>query len=222
MTRLEDTVRAPRTYRGEVGEEDGPKAVPDLNGLVASTIATPSYEDEPGGASKGGTDSDTTNKNTNGASNNTNPSGNTGPTAGASSSSSNKNHPALSQEETIELTRKAVENGIQETKRSLAGNEAVSDMVRPKLTIDLGHSHIFRIPELVVDIIKDEVERYGLFAAGRRQRAVTGSVAVLDLMASLIPSPQAVSFQQSTFPSSVSIRRMRSSSLSKYSSEQFS
>ena len=159
-------------YRGEVGEEDGPKAVPDLNGLVASTIATPSYEDEPGQASKGGTDSDTTNKNTNGASNNTNPSGNTGPTAGTGSSSSNKNHAALSQEETIELTRKAVENGIQETKRSLAGNEAVSDMVRPKLTIDLGHSHIFRIPELVVDIIKDEVERYGLFAAERRQRAM--------------------------------------------------
>jgi hypothetical protein len=66
----------------------------------------------------------------------------------------------LTQEETIELTRRAVDNGIQETKRSLAGNEAVSDVVRPKLTIDLGHSHIVQIPETVVDIIKDEVERY--------------------------------------------------------------
>lgn len=65
----------------------------------------------------------------------------------------------LTPEETIELTRQAVENGIQDTKRSLAGNEAVSDVVRPKLTIDLGHSHIAQIPEGVVDIIKDEVER---------------------------------------------------------------
>ena len=66
----------------------------------------------------------------------------------------------LTPEETIELTRQAVENGIQETKRSLAGSEAVSDVVRPKLTIDLGHSNISQIPEGVVDIIKDEVERY--------------------------------------------------------------
>ena len=42
----------------------------------------------------------------------------------------------------------------------VAGSEAVSDVVRPKVTIDLGHSHIAQIPEGVVDIIKDEVERY--------------------------------------------------------------
>lgn len=69
----------------------------------------------------------------------------------------------LTPDETIELTREAVDNGIQETKRSLAGNEDVSDVVRPKLTIDLGHSHIAQIPEGVVDIIKDEVERYSFF-----------------------------------------------------------
>ncbi|KAJ5559893.1 hypothetical protein N7513_002292 [Penicillium frequentans] len=56
----------------------------------------------------------------------------------------------------------AVESGIQDTKRSLAGSEAVTDVVKPKLTIDLGHSHIVRIPEPVVDIIKDEVERLSL------------------------------------------------------------
>ena len=65
----------------------------------------------------------------------------------------------LSQEETLELARRAVKDGIQETKRSLAGNEAVTDVVKPKLTIDLGHSNIVRIPEAVVDLIKDEVER---------------------------------------------------------------
>jgi hypothetical protein len=66
----------------------------------------------------------------------------------------------LSHEETIELARCAVESGIQDTKRSLAGSEAVTDVVKPKLTIDLGHSHIVRIPEPVVDIVKEEVERY--------------------------------------------------------------
>ena len=66
----------------------------------------------------------------------------------------------LTPEETIELARHALESGIQDTKRSLAGSEAVTDVVKPKLTIDLGHSHIVRIPEPVVDIIKDEVERY--------------------------------------------------------------
>ncbi|KAH3269035.1 hypothetical protein KXW23_000071 [Aspergillus fumigatus] len=79
--------------------------------------------------------------------------------------SNNKNSSGprfLTQEETIELARRAVENGILETKRSLAGSEAVSDVVKPKLTIDLGHSNIVRIPEAVVDAIKDEVERLSL------------------------------------------------------------
>lgn len=65
----------------------------------------------------------------------------------------------LSQEETLELAKRAVENGLQETKRSLAGSEAVDDVVRPKLTIDLGHSNIGSIPESLVDVIKDEVAR---------------------------------------------------------------
>ncbi|KAK2780808.1 RAM signaling network component [Onygenales sp. PD_12] len=68
----------------------------------------------------------------------------------------------LSQEETLELTKRAVENGIQETRRSLAGSEAVDDVVRPKLTIDLGHSNIGWVPEAVVDIIRDEVARLSL------------------------------------------------------------
>ncbi|OJD18877.1 hypothetical protein AJ78_01132 [Emergomyces pasteurianus Ep9510] len=72
------------------------------------------------------------------------------------------NKKILSQEETLELTKRAVENGLQETQRSLAGSEAVDDMVRPKLTIDLGHSNIGWIPEAVVDVIKDEVARLSL------------------------------------------------------------
>ncbi|KAI1988087.1 RAM signaling network component [Ophidiomyces ophidiicola] len=68
----------------------------------------------------------------------------------------------LSREETLRLARCAVENGLQETKRSLAGSEAVGDVVRPKLTIDLGHKSISWVPDEIVDIIKDEVARLSL------------------------------------------------------------
>ena len=79
-------------------------------------------------------------------------------------------------EETIDLTRRAVEDGLQETQRSLAGNEAVDDVVRPKLTIDLGYSNIDLIPESVVDIIKSEVERldYPIFIIDCSYRSATG------------------------------------------------
>lgn len=68
----------------------------------------------------------------------------------------------LSAEATIEKTRIAVEEGRKITQDALAGSEAVSEVVRPKLTIDLGHSKIARLPEPVVDLIKDEVERLSL------------------------------------------------------------
>lgn len=75
------------------------------------------------------------------------------------SNRSGVNTKVLTEEETIELARQAVDNGLEETIRSLAGTEAVDDMVRPKLTIDLGHSNVGSIPESLVDIIKDEVAR---------------------------------------------------------------
>jgi hypothetical protein len=46
--------------------------------------------------------------------------------------------------------------GIQ---RSLAGNERVGEAVKPKLTIDLSHQSIERVPEEVVEILKVDVER---------------------------------------------------------------
>ncbi|EEQ28294.1 RAM signaling network component [Microsporum canis] len=68
----------------------------------------------------------------------------------------------LAEDLIIELAQRAVDSGIQDTKRSLAGSEAVEDVVRPKLTIDLGHANIARVPEAVVNIIKDEVARLSL------------------------------------------------------------
>ncbi|KAJ9603333.1 RAM signaling network component [Cladophialophora chaetospira] len=68
----------------------------------------------------------------------------------------------LSLEDTTELFRRKVADARQDTEHALAGSEAVSDAVKPKLTLDLGHSSIARLPESVVDLIKAEVERLSL------------------------------------------------------------
>ncbi|OAL30303.1 hypothetical protein AYO20_08781 [Fonsecaea nubica] len=68
----------------------------------------------------------------------------------------------LSLEDTTELFRRKVADARQDTEHALAGSEAVSDVVKPKLTLDLGHSNIARLPESVVDLIKTEVERLSL------------------------------------------------------------
>ncbi|KAJ5673857.1 hypothetical protein N7462_009296 [Penicillium macrosclerotiorum] len=140
MTRPEDTIRGQRPYRSEADEDDGEKSGTDS--LVPPPLSynegSPRTEED---SSRPGT------------------------AMSDHPGSNNRQTPSsklLSQEDTIDLARRAVESGIQDTKRSLAGSEAVTDVVKPKLTIDLGHSHIVRIPEPVVDIIKDEVERLSL------------------------------------------------------------
>ncbi|KKA23902.1 Adenylate cyclase [Rasamsonia emersonii CBS 393.64] len=139
MARPEDTIRAPRQYGVDAGDEDEIRITPESSFYSTGSNSGPSsHEDESPKANRGTGH------------------GNTGKTH------AEQRPPQLSQEEIIELARRAVESGIQETKRSLAGSEAVSDVVRPKLTIDLGHSNIGQIPEAVVDIIKDEVERLSL------------------------------------------------------------
>lgn len=68
----------------------------------------------------------------------------------------------LSPEDTTELFRSKVADARLDTEHALAGSEAVSDAVKPKLTLDMGHSNIARLPETVVDLIKNEVERLSL------------------------------------------------------------
>ena len=137
MNLPEDTVRGLRSYRAEDDEDEGRKGSTDS--LVPPPLSysegSPSPNEDEG--SRPGTAM--------------------GDNPGNKQASGQK---ILTHEETIELAKCAVESGIQDTKRSLAGSEVVTDVVKPKLTIDLGHSHIVRIPEPVVDIIKDEVERY--------------------------------------------------------------
>lgn len=62
-------------------------------------------------------------------------------------------------EEILRLARRAVENGLEETKLSLGNSDSMDDSVLPKLTINLGHSNIGSIPEPMIDLIKDEVAR---------------------------------------------------------------
>jgi hypothetical protein len=137
MAHPEDTAQAPRLNGGETDEDEMEIGNPESGNVLPAPKDDSPYPDED--ESRPGT------------------------ALGDASEGASK-QPAvmktLSPEETIELARQAVEIGIQETKRSLAGSEAVTDVVKPKLTIDLGHSHIARIPEPVVDLIKDEVERY--------------------------------------------------------------
>ncbi|KAI9930882.1 RAM signaling network component [Aspergillus wentii] len=137
MVRPEDTIRVPRPYRGDTDDDDGSRGTPEpiFPPLPLNDDGPPRNEDE-SIESNGST---------------------------VDSSGSSKHHSGprlLLPEEIIELVRRAVENGIQETKRSLAGSEAVGDVVKPKLTINIGHSNLGHIPEAVVDIIKDEVERF--------------------------------------------------------------
>ncbi|KAL4755257.1 hypothetical protein BDW72DRAFT_56614 [Aspergillus terricola var. indicus] len=139
LVRPEDSLRMPRSYR-EPEEGDANRHSPEPAAPLSSSSSTTE------GSSKSEDEATLVN-------------GSTGDT----SSKSTKLRESLTPEETIQLARRAVENGIQETKRSLAGSEAVGDVVKPKLTIDLGHSNISRIPEPVVDVIKDEVERLSLW-----------------------------------------------------------
>jgi hypothetical protein len=138
MSRPEDILRGPRLYRGETDEDEMDIGTPDP-GDPLSLPQHSRHEDSPCPEENGPRPSTD---------------------APASAGKQTAGPKPLTPEETIELARTAVDSGIQDTKRSLAGSEAVTDVVKPKLTIDLGHSNIIRIPEPVVDLIKDEVERY--------------------------------------------------------------
>ncbi len=59
----------------------------------------------------------------------------------------------------IAFTRDAIETSREETRRSGAANDGAVRDLQPGVTIDLGHRNIHHLPEEVVDIIKDEIER---------------------------------------------------------------
>jgi hypothetical protein len=66
---------------------------------------------------------------------------------------------AVPSSDTLDIFQEAVEVARFGIQRSLAGNEKVGEAVKPKLTIDLSHQSIERVPEEVVEILKVDVER---------------------------------------------------------------
>jgi hypothetical protein len=65
----------------------------------------------------------------------------------------------LSPEDIISLAREAIEASRDEVRRSGEG-VASTELQQPGVTVDLGHKNIVRLPEEVIDIIKDEIERF--------------------------------------------------------------
>jgi len=55
-----------------------------------------------------------------------------------------------------------MKNAIQENQTKAAEVVGVSNELKPGVTIDLSHKQIQRFPEEVIDIIKNELERYSL------------------------------------------------------------
>ena len=67
----------------------------------------------------------------------------------------------ISASEVVALAREAMRNALEENQTKAAETSGVSNELKPGVTIDLSHKNIQKFPEEVVDIIKNELERYG-------------------------------------------------------------
>lgn len=68
--------------------------------------------------------------------------------------------PLMRDEDVVALVSEAIDAARDELRRSVAGgDDAAVDVQQPGITIDLGHRSIQHLPEEVIDIIKDEIER---------------------------------------------------------------
>ena len=67
----------------------------------------------------------------------------------------------LSAGQVISLAKEAMKVALDENETQVAEASGVSNDLRPGLTIDLSRKNIQKLPEEVVDIIKNELERYG-------------------------------------------------------------
>ena len=66
---------------------------------------------------------------------------------------------SLTPREALELFENAVDNA-QQGLQSMAENARVTEMAKAKLTLDLRHCRLDRIPPEVAEIIKQDVERW--------------------------------------------------------------
>jgi hypothetical protein len=60
----------------------------------------------------------------------------------------------------VALAQEAMKNALEENQTKAAEASGVSNELKPGVTIDLSHKQIQKFPEEVVDIIKNELERY--------------------------------------------------------------
>jgi hypothetical protein len=76
-----------------------------------------------------------------------------------------------SKEELIGIARRAIDNAHNEIRRTAeSGLGADLQQQQPGVTVDLCHKKIVNLPEEVIDIIKDEIERF----VGLLQRLISG------------------------------------------------
>jgi hypothetical protein len=80
----------------------------------------------------------------------------------AASNSSLSSQIPISAAQVVALAREAMKNALDENQTKAAEASGVSNELKPGVTIDLSHKQIQRFPEEVVDIIKNELERYPL------------------------------------------------------------
>ena len=72
-----------------------------------------------------------------------------------------------SKEDLIGIARRAIDNAHNEIRSTAdSGLGAELQQQQPGVTVDLCHKRIVNLPEEVIDIIKDEIERYGFSLQG--------------------------------------------------------
>lgn len=62
----------------------------------------------------------------------------------------------------IVLAREAMKKAVEENESQAAEASGVSNELKPGVTVNLSHKNIQKLPEEVVDIIKDQLERYAI------------------------------------------------------------
>lgn len=77
------------------------------------------------------------------------------PSSGATLSAS----PPMSSGQVIHLAREAMKEALQDNESQAAEASGVSNELKPGVTIDLSRLNIQSLPDEVVDIIKNELER---------------------------------------------------------------
>lgn len=82
--------------------------------------------------------------------------------ASNSSNSSLSSQASIPASQVVQLAEDAMKSALEENKTKAAETSAVSNELKPGVTIDLSHKQIKAFPEEVVDIIKNELERLAL------------------------------------------------------------